>query len=152
MDFMIWAVRVSHLFAVVVWLGSLLYQAAVILPLWTPGDRTRTEVVRMFLGRSLPYLWMGLTTALITGICLMLFSTRFVFFRYDDWWSIALGLKQVLFLLMAIFTIGLIRLVQAFSELRESDQEDLLRIRILQFNRSSVLLGIMTLLLAASMN
>jgi len=149
---MIWAVRVSHIFAVIVWLGTLLYQAAVVLPLWTTGDQDRSDLVHLFLVRSLPFLWMGLTTALVTGICLMLFSTRFVFFSYHDWWSVALGLKQIFFVVMGIFSIGLIRMVRAFRELRVSNDEEVLRLRILQLNRNSVLLGIVALLLAVSMN
>jgi hypothetical protein len=93
---------------------------------------------------------MGLSTVLVTGICLMMFSPRFVFFSYPDWWSIALGLKQVVFLLMAFFSFGFARMVQRYTH--DEPTHDVIRLRILQFNRNGVFLGILAMLLAASMH
>jgi uncharacterized membrane protein len=152
MDMLLWAVRVSHIFAVVVWLGALLYQSAVVLPLWTPGDPTSTKMVLASLRRFLPFQWMGLTTVLVTGICLMMFSTRFIFFSYHDWWSVALGLKQVSFLLMTFFAFGLARMVQRHLDPSPGIAGDLLRARIFQFNRNGVFFGIVATLLAVSMH
>jgi len=155
MDFMLWAVRASHLFAVIVWLGILLYNGAVVLPIWLSGDPVQKEVSLTILRKSAPLLWTGLTTVLVTGLCLMLFSTRFVFLSYHDWWSVALGLKQVSFLLMAFVTVGLIRLTGRFHHLiasGEIEAEEPLKGRVARFNRLGVLFGIVALMLAASMS
>ena len=154
MDFMIWAARVSHLFGVIVWLGTLLYQGAVILPLWLSGQQGKDDRVEQALVKGAPFLWMGLTTVFVTGVLLMLFSTRFVLFSYHDWWSVALGLKQIAFLFMAFFTIGLARLTAGFREILDTQGASMagvLRNRIVQFNRYSIVFGIAALLLASSM-
>ena len=152
MDMLLWAVRVSHVFAVIVWLGALLYQAAVLFPLWTPGDPDSSKMILANLRRFLPFQWMGLTTVLVTGVCLMLFSTRYIFFTYEDWWSIALGLKQAVFLIMTFFAFGFARMVLRYLEPSPGISPDLLRLRILQFNRNGVFLGIVATLLAVSMH
>ena len=152
MDLLLWVVRVSHIFAVIIWLGAMVYQAAVTLPLWIPGDSNSTKIVLASLRRFLPFQWMGLTTVLVTGICLMLFSTRFVFFSYPDWWSVALGLKQIIFLCMAFFSLGFARMVQRHSQPDRDAPEETLRLRIFQFNRNGVFLGIVAMLLSVSMH
>jgi uncharacterized membrane protein len=149
MDMMLWAARASHLFAVAVWIGGSLYQAGVVLPLWTADDPRSTEMTIATLRRYLPFQWMGLSTVFVTGICLMMFSPRFVFFSYSDWWSIALGLKQIAFLLMVFFSFGFSRMVKLYFD--QAASRDSIRLRILQFNRSGVFLGIVAILLAASM-
>ena len=152
MDMLLWAARASHVFAVIVWVGGLLYQAAVLLPMWTPGDPVSTKLVLASLRRFIPFQWMGLSTVVVTGICLMLFSPRFIFFRYADWWSIALGLKQLAILPMAVFAFGFARMVHRHLEPHPDASVEILRTRIFQFNRNGVFLGIVATLLAVSMH
>jgi uncharacterized membrane protein len=151
MDLLLWAVRVSHVFAITVWLGALLYQAAVLFPLWNSGDPATTRMMLDSLRRFLPFQWMGLTTVLVTGICLMLFSPRFIFFSYHDWWSVALGLKQVAYLAMTFFALGLARMVYRAAQPAPAFPEEIIRARIFQFNRNAVFFGIIATLLAVSM-
>ncbi len=150
MDLLLWAVRVSHFFAVIVWIGGFLYQAAVLLPLWVPGDPATTRLVISGFRRFLPFQWLGLTTVLVTGTCLMLFSTRFVFFSYPDWWSVALGIKQLIFLCLVFFSFGFARMVQKYDD--PGAGEEVIRLRIFQFNRNGVFLGIIATLLGVSMH
>jgi uncharacterized membrane protein len=151
MDFLLWAIRAVHLFGVVVWLGALLYLSAIVLPRWGQDGGSGAGVLAQ-LGLFLPFQWMGLVTVLVSGTILMLFNPRFVFFSYPEWWSVALGLKQAAFLLMCLFSFGYARMA---ANLRAGTAEEPIatqyRMRLVQFNRLNVALGIVSLLLAASM-
>ena len=110
MDFLLWTVRSLHLFAIVVWIGGLLFQAAVVIPV---ARAEKTDVSSFTLHchrRFIPFLWMSLWTVLVTGIALMLFNPRYVFFSYEDWWSFVLALKQVVFVGMAVVSLGQVRM------------------------------------------
>jgi uncharacterized membrane protein len=151
MDFLLWATRVMHLFGVVLWLGATLYLAALVIPRVRSNTGLNMEVL-LQLRLFMPFQWMGIATILVSGIGLMLFDPRFVFFLYPDWWSMALGLKQVSFLLICFLTVGYARMAANFRNERMEEQLRVLFLaRLTQFNKSNVALGIISLLLAASM-
>lgn len=94
-------------------------------------------------------------TILVTGLALMLFSPRFIFFEYNDRWSIALGLKQLTFAVMVVFAFGYARLFSRLDEIlsqpgSKPDPAPYHR-RLMEFGRINVALGIAALLLAAAM-
>ena len=155
MDFMIWAARTMHMFSVVLWLGGLLYQTAVLLPSLGAESNERILEVLGQLKSFLPFIWMSLTTLFVTGICLMLFSPRFLIFEYADWWSLALGIKQALFLVITVVSFGFTRmLTRAISSSETSGwslQGTRYRDRVVQLSRMNVFLGVGALLLSASM-
>ena len=156
MDFMLWSVRAMHLFSVILWLGGLLYQAVIVLPLLVSGQSDQTQMILNQLKGFLPFNWMALMTILITGAGLMLFSPRFVFLSYDSWWSMALGIKQSIFLLIALLSLGYSRiLIHLIGHDRPGVTAEMgarLTGRLQRVNRASILLGIGAVLLAASMN
>jgi len=155
MDFMLWAVRTMHLFSIVLWLGGLLYQTVILHPLLGTGGIERTPEVLQQLKSFLPFIWMSLATLLVTGVGLMLFSTRFLILEYPDWWSVALGLKQVVFLIISFVSFGsarmLTRAISSFDGSGWSEQGARFSMRVVHLNRTNVFLGIGAVLLAASM-
>lgn len=152
---MLWAARAMHLFSVILWIGGLLYQTVIVFPGLTSGNPERVTMALGQMSGFFPFIWMGLITVLVTGLGLMMFSPRFVFFSYSDWWSVALGIKQVLALLMVLFTFGYARMLARFSALvrapdASSGQDPFLG-RLLHFHRLNVVMGIIAILLSASM-
>jgi uncharacterized membrane protein len=150
MDFILWATRSVHLFAVVVWFGGLLYQAVVVFQ-WGSKGVTDQEVQQ--LKRFIPFVWMSVWTILVTGVMLMMFNPRFQFFHYNDVWSIVLGAKQLVFFVMVILTLGYSRMLARFLDERSSGgpHESLFGDRMVQLARMNVGLAIVAILLASSL-
>ncbi len=149
MDFVLWATRSLHLFAVVVWIGGLLYQAVVVFQGKASLSDQQVEQLRRFV----PFIWMCVWTILITGIGLMLFNPRFQFFQFNDSWSILLGAKQAVFCVMTILTVGYTRMLSRFIDERSSGagREHPFGERMVQLARMNVGLAIVALLLASSL-
>ena len=151
MDFLLWAARSLHLFAVVVWLGGLLYQAAVTLPVARVEQRELAESSLHLLRRFQPFVWMCVWTILVTGVALMLFNPRFVLFRYDDRWSVMLGLKQLTFVIMVFYSFGYARMLRMVDLSERAEERQMSYKRMLQFGKFNVALGIIAMLLAAGL-
>ena len=155
MEFLLWATRSLHLFAVVVWLGGILYQAAVTFPVATASGEELKESTRHQLRRFLPFIWFCVWTILVTGIGLMLFSPRFIWFSYADNWSVLLGAKQGVFVLMVFFSVGYVRMFSRLdSVLMEGGDPSSVVVyyeRMAQFTRMNVGLALLALLLASGM-
>ena len=86
----------------------------------------------------------------------MLLSPRFVWFQYPDAWSVLLGLKQFLFVLMMLYAFAharMLRLLEPSTRENGPDETaELLRHRADQFRKISIALGILAVLLGAAMN
>jgi uncharacterized membrane protein len=156
MDFLLWAARTLHLFSVVVWLGGLMYQAAVLLPVAKAEQKELDEFTRHCIRRFQPFVWMCVWTMLVTGVALMLFNPRFVFFRYDDLWSVLLGAKQFVFAAMIFFSFGFARMFRRMDEMQKnkSSEESMLPYlhQMVLFGKITIGLAMSALLLAAGMN
>lgn len=155
MEFLLWAVRSLHLFSVVVWIGGLMYQSAVATPVAGVEGNELVGWNRHLIRRFVPFVWMCVWTVFVTGLALMLFSPRFIFFDYDDRWSVALGLKQLTFVIMVVFAFGYARMFSRLDEILsqagpKSDPAPYHR-RLVEFGRINAALGIAALLLAAAM-
>lgn len=157
MDFLLWAVRGLHVFGVVAWLGGLMYQEVVtIMVARAEGPELGSQVIHM-LRRFGPFIWMYVWIVLVTGVALMMFSTRFVFLEFENRWSMLLALKQLVFLLMVFFSFGYARMNSRLREVIGSGDTPPLdkaipyyhQIRL--FGRINIALGITALLLAAAM-
>ena len=134
-----------------------MYQAAVTFPVTHADQAELSESSLHFVKRFQPFIWMCVWTMLVTGVVLMLFDPRFVFFQYRDRWSIVLGFKQIIFLLMIFFSFGYSRMFKRVEELRDDketwskDDRQLYYQRMVQFGRISVALGIIAILLVAAL-
>ncbi|MDH3252160.1 MAG: hypothetical protein OEM41_05165 [Ignavibacteria bacterium] len=155
MDFMLWATRSLHLFAVIVWIGGLMYQAVVTFPVATASHEQFAEHTRHHVRRFIPFIWMSVWTILVTGVGLMLFNPRFVWFSFRDGWSIVLGAKQIVFVLMTLFSLGFVRMFSRLDDVlsRGGDSSAIIGYyeRMTQFARINVGLALLALLLASAL-
>ncbi len=145
---MIWATRSVHLFAVIVWLGGMFYQGLFIVPRLKAEHGSDPGAIAAMV-QFIPIGWMCLSMAFVTGVALMLFSPRFLFFQYHDYWSIALGLKQLTFVLMSFFFYGNSRMLKLAVVAPEHAKPALER--VVQFSRINVALSILVIGIAVSM-
>jgi uncharacterized membrane protein len=155
MDFLLWVARSLHVFGVVVWCGGLMFQAAVTFPVARVEDREFDPFTVHVARRFQPFVWMCVWTVLVTGVALMLFDPRFVFFRFETWWAALLGVKQVVFFVMVFFSFGYARMLARVVEMvrRNDARDDVVPFyrQMLMFGKINVALAIAALLLAAGM-
>ncbi|MBI1805742.1 MAG: hypothetical protein HYR76_01670 [Ignavibacteria bacterium] len=144
-----------HVFSVVVWLGGLMFQSAVAMPIFQlEGDQSKAAM-RKVNKRFIGFVWMSVWTMLITGVIMMLLNPKFVWFEYRDRWSILLGVKELIFIFMVLYAFGYARMLKYLEAPSSnggfSDKAELYRHRVNQFRKISIFLGISALLLAAAM-
>ena len=86
---------------------------------------------------------------------MMLLDPRFVWFQYNNRWSVLLGAKQIVFLLMLFYAFGHARMLSYLdtpvSNGGFDEKAELYRHRANQFSTINIFLGIIGLLLAAGM-
>ncbi len=144
-----------HVFGVVVWLGGLMFQNAVAVPVIQFEDESVRAAMRKVNQRFIGFVWMSVWTIFVTGVLMMLLSPRFVWFQYDDRWSLMLGMKQAVFVLMVLYAFGYARMLKYLdapsSNGGYNEKAELYRHRVNQFRKISIFLGITALLLAAGM-
>ncbi len=145
-----------HAFGIIVWLGGLMFQSAVAMPIMQFENELVKAAVRKVQKRFVAFVWMSAWTILITGILLMLLNPRFVWFQYSDRWSMYLAWKQVIFVLMVFYAFGYARMLKYLETPSSNggfnEKAELYRRRLDQFRKISILLGIAALLLAAAMH
>lgn len=143
-----------HIFGVVVWLGGLMFQSAVALPVTQFEGPEAQESMRKVSRRFVDFVWMSVWTVCVTGLLMMLLSPRFLWFQYADSWSVLLGLKQAIFILMLFYAFGHARMLRS-AERPDGTPDagsELRRHRINQFRKISIALGIAAVLLGAAMS
>jgi uncharacterized membrane protein len=155
MDFLLWVARSLHVFSIVVWFGGLMFQTAVTFPVARVDDREFDSFTMHVARRFQPFVWMCVWTALVTGVALMLFDPRFVFFQFETGWARLLGLKQLVFFAMMFFSFGYARMFARVAEMvqRRDPRDDVVPFyrQMLLFGKVNVALAIAALLLAAAM-
>ena len=144
-----------HVFGVVIWLGGLMFQNAIAHPIIElEGDEARAAM-RKINKRFIAFVWMSVWTILITGLIMMLLSPRFVWFQYNDSWSILLACKQAVFALMVVYAFGHARMLSYLDAPSSNggfnDRAELYRHRVSQFRKISIFLGFIAILLSAGM-
>lgn len=144
-----------HIFSVVVWLGGLMFQAAVAMPIIQSEGKAARATMRKINQRFSGFIWMSVWTLLATGLILMLIEGRFTFFQFHDRTSIVLGLKELIFILMAFYAVGYTRMMKYLDDPSSNggfDQRaETYRHRVTQFRTISIVLGIAGILLAAAL-
>ena len=144
-----------HIFSTVVWLGGLMFQSAVALPVMQFENEHARAAMRKVSHRFVGFVWMSVWTMLITGVLMMLLSPHFVWFHYNDRWSMFLAFKEVIFIFMVFYAFGYARMLRYLNSPSSnggfSDKAELYRHRVTQFRKISIFLGILALLLGAAM-
>ena len=101
-----------HIFSTVVWLGGLMFQSAVALPVMQFENEHARSAMRKVNQRFVSFVWMSVWTMLITGVLMMLLNPRFIWFHFSDRWSMFLAFKQVIFVLMVFYAVGYARMLK----------------------------------------
>ena len=133
-----------------------MYQASATMPVARVSEKEFDEFTRHLLRRFQPFVWMCVWTILITGVALMLFNPRFVWFQFNNRWSALLGLKQLVFVVMIFFSFGYARMFDSIEKIlaRNGAKEQVMPFynQMLLFGKVNVALAILALLLAAGLH
>lgn len=144
-----------HVFGVVVWLGGLMFQGAVAAPIMQTESSDARAAMRKVNKRFIGFVWMSVWTMLITGVLMMLLDPRFMWFQYHNRWSILLGVKQIIFVLMVLYAFGYARMLSYLDKPSSNggfdEKAELYRHRVNQYRGINIFLGIIGLFLAAGM-
>jgi uncharacterized membrane protein len=102
-----WAALYLHLFSAVAWLGGILFLTGVTRPIFEYHKESSFEISNQIKVRFLGFTWMLVWTTLITGLVILLWSTRFLFFDFSSLWLILMHLKILFFFLLFVLNLGL---------------------------------------------
>lgn len=97
-----WASLYLHLFAAVAWLGGILFLTGVSRPIFEYYPAETFDYALRIKVRFLGFTWMMVWTVLVTGVVILLWSTRFVFFDLSTLWGALAHIKIVLFLILTL--------------------------------------------------
>jgi uncharacterized membrane protein len=150
LEFVIWASRVMHVVGSMVWIGGLVFQNVVSNPVLQYEGEERSASTLKVGTRFVGFVWICAWTMAVTGVILMLLDPRFLWFEYGTRWSVFLGLKQLIFVLLVFYAFGTARLL---ARLDGADGQTgvLIMHRLRQFRGISILLGLCAAVLAVSM-
>jgi uncharacterized membrane protein len=155
MGFVLWVCTDMHVFGIIVWLGGLMFQGAVITPIINiEGAETRTafrKVSQRFVG----FIWMSVWTVAVTGVLMMLLNSHYIFLSFRNTWSVLLGFKHLVFILMVIYSFAYARMLKYLSSPSSNggynSKADLYLQRVNQYRTINIFLGITAVLLSAGM-
>lgn len=120
-----WAALYLHLFSTVAWLGGILFLTGVARPIFEFFKESSADIALRIKVRFLGFTWMLVWTTLITGLVILLWSTRFIFFDLSNLWSALMHLKILFFFILTTLALMLRRsyaeLDAARSELAEGE-------------------------------
>ena len=144
-----------HIFGVVLWLGGLLFQSAVAMPVIQHESHDAQSGMKKVNRRFTGFVWMSAWTIFITGVLMMLLNPMFHWFEYSNRWSVLLGIKQIIFVLMVFYAFGYARMLTYLDKPSSNggydEKAQLYLHRVNQFRKISIMLGITALLVAAGM-
>ena len=96
-----WASLYMHLFGAVAWLGGILFLTGVTRPIFEYFGADAYDISLRIKIRFLGFSWMLLWTVVVTGVIILLWSTKFIFFDFSTLWLVLAHVKIVLFLILA---------------------------------------------------
>lgn len=139
-----------HVVGSMVWIGGLVFQNVVSMPVLRYEGEEQSASTMKVGGRFAGFTWTCAWTIGVTGVILMLLDPRFLWFDYGTRWSLFLGIKQLLFVLLVFYAFGIARLLR---RLEGADRETgaLILHRLSQFRTLSILFGLTAAVLAVSM-
>ncbi len=122
-----WAALSMHLFGAVAWLGGILFLTGVTRPIFEYFGTDAYDISQRIKIRFLGFTWMLLWTVLVTGIIVLLWSTKFIFFDFSTLWLVLAHVKIVLFLILATLSLMLRTSYKEIAEARSGKEgsEDL---------------------------
>ncbi len=146
---MLWAALSLHIFSVVIWLGSLCFLSAILYPVLEVEKQSGSEVNEHLHRRLMPFLWLSLWTIGITGVALYIFLPDFIYGREFETWLIPVHGKIVLFIFIIIFSMRTNRIYAMYRKAKTNSERAQYLLIIARTIRITILIGIVTVLLAA---
>jgi uncharacterized membrane protein len=115
-----WAALYMHLFSAVAWLGGILFLTGVSRPIFEYYGKEQYTLQQQLKERFLGFSWMLAITTAVTGIVIILWSTRFLFFNFSTLWLVLAHLKILGFLILTVLTF---MLRSSYRELKSARAE-----------------------------
>ena len=153
-----WAALYMHLFGAVAWLGGILFLTGVSRPIVEYFGAEAIDLLQKIKVRFLGFTWMLLWTVLVTGIIILLWSTKFIFFDFSSLWLVLAHVKILLFLVLAALSL---MLRASYKEIENSRSEilgtedisprDIILWRIRMIEQFEVWMAILILLVVSLM-
>lgn len=156
--FVYWAALYVHLFSAVAWMGGILFLTGVARPIFEYFGKETFEVQLRIKQRFLGFSWMLACSAGVTGVVILLWSTKFVFLSFDTMWLKLIHIKIVLFLLLIALNFALKKSYEEIAEARSEAIEgedltprDVILWRIRMFEQIAVWTAIILLCIVSAM-
>ena len=151
MDFVLWIFRVLHVGAVVVWVGGVVSLVMILNPSAEHEDQTRSAMTMQKRYFGFWVIW--LLVVLASGAVLTTFSPQFAWFDYSTPWRKLLGVKQLSFLLVALYTWQAKRLLGLLERSARADVESFkgLRTTYVALTKRIIVIALIALLSSAAM-
>ncbi|HYM20120.1 MAG TPA: hypothetical protein VEW28_03845 [Candidatus Kapabacteria bacterium] len=99
-----WAALYMHLFSAVAWFGGILFLTGVSRPIFEYYGAEQFTLQQQLKERFLGFSWMLAITTAVTGVVIILWSTRFLFFNFSSLWLVLAHLKILGFLILIALT------------------------------------------------
>ena len=115
-----WAALYMHLFSAVAWLGGILFLTGVSRPIFEYYGKEQYILQQQLKERFLGFSWMLAITTAVTGVVVILWSTRFLFFNFSTLWLVLAHLKILGFLILSVLTF---MLRSSYRELKSARAE-----------------------------
>ena len=115
-----WAALYMHLFSAVAWLGGILFLTGVSRPIFEYYGKEQYILQQQLKERFLGFSWMLAITTAVTGVVVILWSTRFLFFNFSTLWLVLAHLKILGFLILTVLTF---MLRSSYRELKSARAE-----------------------------
>jgi putative copper export protein len=97
-----WAALYLHLFSASAWVGGILFVTGVLRPILEHYGKDTEELGIRIKVRFLGFTWMLVWSALITGLVILLWSSKFIFFDLSTLWGALIHIKLLLFIILAV--------------------------------------------------
>jgi uncharacterized membrane protein len=159
MIFLEWAAVSLHIFSVIVWLGALCYQSAVLFPVMNAEGMSDRGLAGHLHRRFIPFIWLCLWSIGITGVFIFA-HTLFKVYDQDSMDALfPLIAKVVLFI--AIFIISLRtrsayymhrKILEKENDISLNQEVEIYKRQIESLTRVNILFGIAAVLVAVGMS
>lgn len=153
MDFVLWICRVIHVSTSVVWVGGLVFLVMVLNPSAEHERQTRSSMAMTMQKKHFGFWVICLLAILASGAVLMSFSPQFVWFDYSTPWRKLQGVKQLSFLLMALYSWQAKRMLGIMERSTVEDMESFegLRTTYVALTKRIIAIALIALLSSAAM-
>lgn len=153
MDFVLWIFRVLHVGSAVAGVGGVAFLVVILNPSAEHEDQTCSAMAMTMQKKYFGYWVMWLLVMLASGLVLTYFSPQFAWFDYSTPWRKLLGVKQLSFLLVALYTWQAKRLLGLLERSARADLQSFERLRTsyVAMTKRIIVIALIALLSSAAM-